>query len=211
MKRLSTLAQLIALYRETKGITSTAELARRTGRTERQIWRAKAELTDANVTDVNVIPPDACVSGNTDVNVIPPPDAYVRVEQRSSRARIESTLRVDTSLEESKKDSGADAPAPPLRSSAGKVYAFDGVNGRLTQEQIERWRQAYPAIPNLLAEVQACDDYYSANPDRLKGKWFFACSSWLLRSNKREEGDKRTAHQRMIDEVCPPEIYRGLL
>ncbi|MBX9587884.1 MAG: hypothetical protein K2X43_01175 [Hyphomonadaceae bacterium] len=111
---------------------------------------------------------------------------------------------------ERKKDSGANAPAPAALPSACKVYAFEGVNGRITQEQAERWRKAYPAVPDLLAELQACDDYYAANPERLKGKWFFACSAWLLRSNKREASDKRSKFEREMDEICPPEIYGRL-
>ena len=56
MKRLSALAQLVALYAECKNVTKTADLAKLTGRTERQIWYAKAELKHASVKDASVSP-----------------------------------------------------------------------------------------------------------------------------------------------------------
>lgn len=80
LKRKSALAQLVAIYAE-RGVTSIEELVELTGYSERQIWRAKA---DTRVTDARVSKTDTRVSKSTDARVSP------------SRARIESTLRVDT-------------------------------------------------------------------------------------------------------------------
>ncbi len=91
MKHLSTLAQLVALYAKHEGITKASELAKLTGRSERHIWRAKAELADAGVSDpdadvradpdADVSDPDARVTDNTDAGVrvseTPPPKRKV--------------------------------------------------------------------------------------------------------------------------------------
>lgn len=63
-KRKTALAQLVELYAE-KGVTSTTELVDMTGYSRRQIWRAKAEISDARVT------PDIC---DTDARVTPDAD-----------------------------------------------------------------------------------------------------------------------------------------
>lgn len=42
--RKTALAQLVELYAECRGVTTTAELAQLTGYSERAIWKAKAEL-----------------------------------------------------------------------------------------------------------------------------------------------------------------------
>lgn len=44
VKRLSTLAQLVRLLGEVRGVTSTTKLAAEIGVTERAIWKAKAEI-----------------------------------------------------------------------------------------------------------------------------------------------------------------------
>jgi hypothetical protein len=54
---------------------------------------------------------------------------------------------------------------------------------------LDRWRKAYPAIPNILATLQVCDDHYSGNPPP-DGKWFFRVSRWLCKENN-EEAAKR--------------------
>lgn len=37
-------------------------------------------------------------------------------------------------------------------------------------------------LPDLRAELQAADDYYTENPPR-DGKWFFPVSRWLAKAN----------------------------
>lgn len=45
--KITALAQLVRLYAECRGVTSTAKLAELTGYSERSIWKAKAELRDS--------------------------------------------------------------------------------------------------------------------------------------------------------------------
>lgn len=86
-KRLSALAQLVRILMR-NGITSSAELAQHTQFSERQIWRAKAELrvsdssvtlTEVSVTTVSV-PTDGSVSA-TLTEVTPDPDRSVRCQK----------------------------------------------------------------------------------------------------------------------------------
>jgi hypothetical protein len=83
---------------------------------------------------------------------------------------------------------GASAPAaePPIFSAperaAGKAYAFEGETIRLSKQHYDKWRESFRAIPDLRAELQAADDYYTENPPR-DGKWFFPVSRWLAKAN----------------------------
>ena len=72
-----------------------------------------------------------------------------------------------------RKKGGADAPTK---------YAFDGNVVRVTTAQVDQWRKAYPKVPDMMAELQRADDYYTETPPK-DGKWFFATSSWLARAN----------------------------
>lgn len=71
--------------------------------------------------------------------------------------------------------------APPER-TAGKAYAFEGETIRLSKQHFDKWRESFRAIPDLRAELQAADDYYTENPPR-DGKWFFPVSRWLAKAN----------------------------
>lgn len=70
----------------------------------------------------------------------------------------------------------------PNELGGGAPYAFVGRVIRLKPNDFERWRTSYPHIPDIIAELQAADDYYAENPPR-GGKWFFAVSRWLKRAN----------------------------
>jgi len=76
---------------------------------------------------------------------------------------------------------------------AGKKYAFEGQTIRLSPAQIEKWRVAYPALPDIEAVLQSADDYYTENPPA-DGKWFFRVSRWLAAEN-----GKRLAKQQQIE------------
>ncbi|MGX9390533.1 hypothetical protein ACWX0K_07030 [Nitrobacteraceae bacterium UC4446_H13] len=87
-----------------------------------------------------------------------------------------------------RKIGGASAPADDLPNfvaperPAGKSYVFEGNTVRLTKDSFDKWRASYKAIPDLRAELQAADDYYTENPPR-DGKWFFPVSRWLAKAN----------------------------
>lgn len=87
-----------------------------------------------------------------------------------------------------RKIGGASAPADELPNfvaperPAGKSYVFEGNTVRLTKDSFDKWRASYKAIPDLRAELQAADDYYTENPPR-DGKWFFPVSRWLAKAN----------------------------
>src|SRR5262245_49362403 len=77
-------------------------------------------------------------------------------------------------------------------SGAGKTYAFQGQVVRLLLADLERWRRAYPNIPDIAAELQHADDYYAGHlpPD---GEWFHRVSAWLKRENGRWAQKNRAA------------------
>lgn len=64
----------------------------------------------------------------------------------------------------------------------GGEYAFVGRVIRLDQDQIDRWSEAYPNIPDLNAELTKADDHYAENPPA-DGKWFFKVSRWLEKAH----------------------------
>ena len=47
---------------------------------------------------------------------------------------------------------------------ATKNYAWQGQVIRLSQAQLDKWRAAYPYIPDLEAVLQKADDYYADDP-----------------------------------------------
>lgn len=80
--------------------------------------------------------------------------------------------------EEGKKEDGATA------SAVDTEYAFIGRVVRLNTTHFNTWKKNYPNIRDLIAELQAADDYYSEHPPK-KGGWFYAVSAWLKRANER--------------------------
>ena len=72
-------------------------------------------------------------------------------------------------------------------------YAFEGEVIRITAAHLERWRRAYPAVPDIRASLQACDDYLSG--EERPGHWFFRASAWLKRENDRLVTRQRVAER----------------
>jgi hypothetical protein len=98
-----------------------------------------------------------------------------------------------------RKIGGASAPAvePPIflapERPADKAYAFEGETIRLSKQHFDKWRESFRAIPDLRAELQAADDYYTENPPR-DGKWFFPVSRWLAKANAEATTRKEQAN-----------------
>lgn len=81
------------------------------------------------------------------------------------------------------KQVGSAEAAPPTK--IVPMYAFNGRVVRLKQEDLDRWRKAYPAIVDIRAVLQSADDYYSENPPK-DGKWFFPVSRWLQKEHDQQ-------------------------
>lgn len=73
-----------------------------------------------------------------------------------------------------------------------KDYAFQGKIIRIDQSQADAWRRNFPKV-DLIPELTAADAYYVENPPK-DGKWFFAVSNWLKRSNERAI-EKQSPHK----------------
>lgn len=61
-------------------------------------------------------------------------------------------------------------------------YAFEGQVIKLTDYGYQKWRKSYSRIPDLMAELQKADDYYTVHPPR-DNRWFFPVSRWLANEN----------------------------
>jgi len=91
---------------------------------------------------------------------------------KQTPSKAQATIPITIPIEEERKDGGADAPE----------FAFVGKVVRLKQSDYDRWKENYPHIPDLRAELQTADAYYHQNPPK-KGQWFFPVSNWLKRAN----------------------------
>jgi hypothetical protein len=78
-----------------------------------------------------------------------------------------------------------------------KKYAFEGRALRLTPADYDKWRRAYHKVPDLAAELQAIDDYFSVTPPK-SGGVFFAASRWL-----------KKAHEDAIKASAEPSTWAG--
>jgi hypothetical protein len=135
--------------------------------------------TDAGVTRLTICNYDEyqIVGAPTDAVI----DAQTDAAPTQERRKEETGRKQD---ERRKEDiGGADAPAD---------FAFVGKIIRLTIADFDRWRKAYPAIPDLVSELAKADAYYSDNPTK-DGKWFFPVSSWLKRANDQMSENLRYA------------------
>jgi hypothetical protein len=90
-----------------------------------------------------------------------------------------------------KKSAGRPSPGAPKK-NGNPALAFEGQVVRVTAEQLDSWRRAYPEVPDVVAELRAADDYFAEHPSK-DGKWFFRASNWLKREHDRRLGAKRQA------------------
>lgn len=91
---------------------------------------------------------------------------------------------------------GADAPETE--------FAFVGHIIRLKRKDFEQWKEAYHAVPDIIAELRAADAYYAENPPK-DGKWFYPVSSWLKRTHD------RVLEERRKEQEAEDAIYAGVL
>jgi len=88
--------------------------------------------------------------------------------------------------EEKEEDSGGGKPQ--------KEFAFEGRVIRLVQKDLDTWRKAYRAIPDIISELHAIDAYYSERPPP-DGKWFYPASNWLKKAHQRALKEAANQHQ----------------
>ncbi len=85
----------------------------------------------------------------------------------------------------------------------GGKYAFSGSVIRLTWDHFTKWQVSFPAIPDLRAELQGLDDYYSGNlSDKEKKDWFFRTSGALKKANAKylqQESEKVVPLHKLSD------------
>lgn len=86
-------------------------------------------------------------------------------------------------------------------------FAFAGTVVRLNVADFDRWQKAYSNI-DLLAELTARDAWLASDgaTDDDRKRWFVSTSKYL--ANRNMEARAKTVSRE--DQICPPEIYRGL-
>ena len=99
-------------------------------------------------------------------------DLTAEGETASETAAIQQRDGGDTKKKERKKE------------KKEETYAFSGVVIHLTQAHYDAWLRSYSAIPDLMAELQALDDWLAGEPESVKSKWFFRVSGALKNKNR---------------------------
>ena len=118
----------------------------------------------------------------------PPPETVEEFDASSTREPRDTETHVQDQGEgkgreqegKGKERGGADAQTG---------FAFVGKVIRLKIADFDKWRAAYPGVPDFIAELTKADDYYAENPLD-DGKWFFPVSRWLAKVH--EEASKAT-------------------
>lgn len=75
-------------------------------------------------------------------------------------------------------------------------YAFEGKVIKLKPADYLRWQKAYPAIPDLTAELTSLDDYYASNQVK---DWFQRTSAALVKKNAQYLAGKLKCAAKMSD------------
>jgi uncharacterized protein YdaU (DUF1376 family) len=102
-------------------------------------------------------------------------------------------IAIATAIDITKKENTPPIGSPPERKpvSSPEDYFFVGKLIRVSKRDAAAWRESYPLVPDLRAELAAADAYYAGTPPK-NGNWFFAVSNWLKKAHldeqkKREE------------------------
>ena len=67
--------------------------------------------------------------------------------------------------------------------AASSHLAFEGRTVRLTEIDLQRWRKAFGALPDIEAELTSIDAWFDAHPPP-KGKWFHQASGMLSKKHQ---------------------------
>ncbi|MBK1842433.1 DUF1376 domain-containing protein [Azospirillum sp. YIM B02556] len=99
-------------------------------------------------------------------------------------------------------EEGQDPPGQPSR------YAFEGRVIRLNQKDLDGWRAAFHAIPDLPAELTSIDGWLSDQPAGKRRNWFNAVSGMLNRKHQ-ELLQKRPAGAKPLPQLSDA-LKRGV-
>lgn len=99
----------------------------------------------------------------------------------------------------------SDALRAMLSGEAQQPPKWIGVNLSVTADQFDRWRQSFPDVPSIVAELQVFDDWLTEN-GVADGKLMHRASRWLANADAKHAAQKRNP----LDEIYPPEIYGNL-
>ena len=131
----------------------------------------------------------------------------VAVEQRSNQARKAANAK----WLKTKKTGDASASSGQCSNDAihnhshththkediiGGGYAFEGETIKLKPADYRRWQKAYPAIPDLTAELTGLDAYYTQEGVK---DWFVRTSGALTKKNAQYLAGKKTPAHKMTD------------
>lgn len=105
----------------------------------------------------------------------------------------------DTETEQKKEEEFPANAGAEVVEFTGGPYAFHGKLVRLKQEQLDKWRIAFPALTDIRDEISLADEYYAEHPPK-DGKWFFKVFAWLQKANK-EASVRRKQHLRAIGDA----------
>lgn len=67
-----------------------------------------------------------------------------------------------------------------------KKYAFEGKIIKLTQEDFDRWKNAYPQL-NLYAELLQRDSWLSEQPPNEQKRWYMSTPQFFIKQNERRK------------------------
>lgn len=84
-------------------------------------------------------------------------------------------------------------------------YAFEGKIIRLNHPDFDRWKKAYPNIPDLRAELTSLDDYFHTD----KPKNWFAAVSGALRKRNNTYRDNQPAAKRPMQLISQQDTVIG--
>lgn len=174
---------------------SQETLAKRSGQTTRAIRKSLSTLREHGYIEIQSIGTNRN-SGNRykilhDIDL---PEQFDRMAEKSPEQVIgtfeppperQVPMRPERQVpmhKELTQDSTQEKKKPYAAGAA--EYAFEGRVIRLTTKDFLRWRRAYPAVPDLRAELQSLDDYYTHNLDD-RSKWFCRASTALKKANTR--------------------------
>lgn len=91
--------------------------------------------------------------------------------------------RIDKKREDKKREeeNREECGKPPK-----KRYAFEGKIIKLTQEDFDRWKNAYPQL-NLYAELLQRDSWLSEQPPNEQKRWYMSTPQFFIKQNERRK------------------------